>query len=427
MFAHHKLNRAFLVGIFVCVLMLGAVSISSAQDTVELTVWTEWTAGGESDSFNALVDQWNSEHPGIHVTHRPIGNDEFFTVIRTGMAGSEPPDILQYEGYQQTRDFAAAGQLIPVTDLWDEIKDGFLLQDAGIAACSYEGEMYCIPTHFASAWQMFYNPDLLNEFGVEVPTTYEEFLAAADVFKDAGIAPIAMGDSAGWPAEHYWMAYLVQNCGVEKVYDALALDGSASFTDECFVKSAADLQYLAQNGYFTAGMASDDFDVAQALFVSGVTPFFHTGTWLLGDFPDDAGFQLSMFPFPRFEDAAVNNEIIGAVTITFGIASGSKHQEEAMEFLRFVTSQEAGDVFAHYDVLSLRAGSVATYSSDLAKEAWHGIETAENALPWIENEMPAAVGENQIYRGTVQLLTGQLTPEEFCANLQAALEEAAAS
>ena len=57
-----------------------------------------------------------------------------------------------------------------------------------------------------------------------------------DTLKAAGVTPIALGAIDGWPAEHWWMAFLVQRCGVETVYQAIEQNG-ASFTDECFVQA----------------------------------------------------------------------------------------------------------------------------------------------------------------------------------------------
>ncbi|MCZ7679279.1 MAG: hypothetical protein M5U28_11190 [Sandaracinaceae bacterium] len=38
----------------------------------------------------SLAATWNANNPNVTVVHRPIGNEEFFTVIRTGLAGGEP-------------------------------------------------------------------------------------------------------------------------------------------------------------------------------------------------------------------------------------------------------------------------------------------------------------------------------------------------
>src|SRR5579875_2849211 len=90
----------------------------AAKPSGLVNVWTEWTAGGEAAGFKALIAAWSAKNTGITVKHRPIGNDQFFTVIRTGLAGGEPPDLLQFEGYQQTRDFAKAGELLDLTSWW---------------------------------------------------------------------------------------------------------------------------------------------------------------------------------------------------------------------------------------------------------------------------------------------------------------------
>jgi hypothetical protein len=47
-------------------------------------------------------------------------------------------------------------------------------------------------------------------------------------------------------------------------------------------------------------------------------------------------------------------------------------------------------------------------------------------LPWIENELPPGVGEDKVYSGTVALLTGDMTPEEFTQSIQDALEASGA-
>nr|MBA3413910.1 hypothetical protein [Chloroflexia bacterium] len=48
-------------------------------------------------------------------------------------------------------------------------------------------------------------------------------------------------------------------------------------------------------------------------------------------------------------------------------------------------------------------------------------QEAELALPWIENELPPGVGEDRIYTGTVALINGSTTPEEFSQGVQDAL------
>lgn len=52
----------------------------------------------------------------------------------------------------------------------------------------------------ANAQHLYYRSDILEQAGVDVPTTYEEVVAAAQAIKDAGILehPFAMNTATGW-------------------------------------------------------------------------------------------------------------------------------------------------------------------------------------------------------------------------------------
>ena len=401
-------------------------SPEAVQASGEVSIWTEFTQGGEATGIDELVATWNAMGNGVTVTHRPIPNDEFFTVIRTALAGGDPPDLLQYEGYQQTRDFAAAGQLMDLTALWESAQDRFALSDAGAAACTYDGKIYCIPYTYSTGWQIYYNPEILEANGIEVPQNWTEFVAAMDTLKAAGVTPIALGAIDGWPAEHWWMAFLVQRCGVETVYQAINQDG-ASFTDACFVQAAADLQALVQNGYVSAGATGENYDTSQAVFLSGQAAFYQTGSWFASGWEQTPpAFDVGIMPFPRFEDAAFTEDVTGAVTHVIAIPSGAQNPEAAMAVLKWLTSEEAGAIWASNGNMSMIDGAVAGNAPEAVQGLWATVGDASAALPWIENELPPGVGEDRVYSGSVALLTGEMTPEQFGQSIQEALEASGA-
>lgn len=411
-----------LVAMIVPALAAPAQPASAAQPSGEVSLWTEFTAGGQKSGIEAMIEAFDAQGTGITIDHRPIGNEQFFTVIRTGLAGGEPPDLLQFEGYQQARDFAAAGQLTDLTAWWDEHKDNFVLPEAGARACTYEGKVYCVPFTYHTGWQIFYNPEILEANGIEVPTNFDEFLAASEKLKAAGITPIALGAKDGWPSTHWYMAFLVQRCGVETVYQAIEQDG-ASFTDECFVQAAADLQDLAATGYFSPGVASDDFGTAQALFLAGRAAFFQTGSWFASGWEQTPPkFEVGIMPFPRFSDAANTADVTGAVTHVLAIPSGAANPEAAMQVLDWMSSEEAANIWAANGNISMYEGAVEASAPPVVQDLWATAQEADRALPWIENELPPGVGEDKIYTGTVALINGSMTPEEFSQGVQDALE-----
>jgi ABC-type glycerol-3-phosphate transport system substrate-binding protein len=399
----------------------GQEPAGEAGAATEISLWTEFTAGGEATGITELVDTFNAKGTGITVNHRPIGNEEFFTVVRTGLAGGEPPDVLQWEGYQQTRDFAAAGQIMDLTEWWTANKDRFALQEAGEYSCTYEGKVYCIPYTFLTGWQIYYNPEILTANGIEVPTTMEEFLEAAQTLKDAGITPIALGNKDGWPGEHWWMAFLVQRCGVDTVYQAIRGEG-AQFTDQCFVQASEDLQNLSEQGFLSPGAVSDDYGTAQAVFLSGQAAFFQTGSWFASGWEQDPPpFEVGIMEFPRWSGTEHSGDVIGAVTHTFGIPANAKNKEGAMQFLEFLASDEGAQIWAKNGNSVMIAGAVEQAAPQVIKDIWAKVQTAEDSLPWIENELPPGVGEDKVYNGTVALIGGRMTPEEFVQSIQEGL------
>jgi raffinose/stachyose/melibiose transport system substrate-binding protein len=395
-------------------------STHPAKPSGLVTVWTEWTAGGQSSGFKALIAAWNAKHTGITIKHRPIGNDVFFTVIRTGLAGGEPPDLLQYEGYQQTRDFAAAGHLLDLTSWWNVHKNMFVLPAAAERACSYQGRMYCFPFTYYTGWEIYYNPGILAKYHIAVPKTWDEFLTATARLKKNGVTPIALGDKDGWPGEHWFMNFLVQRCGVATVYKAINQNG-AKWTDPCFVQSASDFQALQTKGYFSPGATSDDFGAGQAYFLAGKAAFFQTGSWFASGWASSPPpFKVGIMPFPRMKDAPYHNDVTGAVTDVWGIPSKGKNPQAARAFLEWMFTPEATKIWAQNGNMSMVTGAVDKYAPPVIRQLFGLVEHAHAALPWIENELPPGVGEDKVYNGTVALLSGTMTPAQFCKSIQSA-------
>lgn len=390
----------------------------------EVTFWHAFTAGAERGAIAEIIETYNAQNEDSPVRDRGIGNEEHFTVVRTGLAGNSPPDLVHYEGYQQTRDFAEAGQLVDLTDLWEEHQDKFLLDESAERACTYDGAVYCIPYTFHSGWQIYYNAPLLEEHGVSEPETWEDFMAASAQLDEAGVTPIAIGARDGWPAMHWWMAFVVQRCGVAHVYDVVEDEG-ASFTDECFVQASEDLANLAESGYFSDGAAGDDYGAAISLFRSEQAAFFQTGSWFAGELEaDPAEFEVGIMRFPRFADAEYPDDITGAVTHVFGISSKANNEDGARRFLEYLISEEATTTWASAGLPSLVEGAVEEHAPEDIQTIFEGVLEADAALPWLENELPPGVGEDALYNGTTALVAGRMEPEEFVTSVQTALEEA---
>jgi ABC-type glycerol-3-phosphate transport system substrate-binding protein len=95
-----------------------------------------------------------------------------------------------------------------------------------------------------------------------------------------------------------------------------------------------------------------------------------------------------------------------------------------MQVLEWLMSEEASQIWAKNGNASVVAGAVDSSAPDVVKQLYTNAKAADKALPWLENELPPGVGEDKIYNGTVALVSGAMTPEEFTQSIQDALEAA---
>lgn len=115
----------------------------------------------------------------VNVELMPIDKELELASI-TMSSGSDAIDVLYLTDSSFQR-FAANGWLEPLDDLWEKYREEFDLDDypqSVIDAVSYNGHIYSMPI-LINTELFYYRKDLLDEAGIAVPTTMDEYLSAA--------------------------------------------------------------------------------------------------------------------------------------------------------------------------------------------------------------------------------------------------------
>lgn len=82
-----------ILALVLCLIMAISVAASALADTVEISYWTPFT-GGDGDTMQAMVDQFNAENPDIHVTHSPMVQEDLYEKLPLAVqTGNEVPDV----------------------------------------------------------------------------------------------------------------------------------------------------------------------------------------------------------------------------------------------------------------------------------------------------------------------------------------------
>ncbi|NTW39111.1 MAG: sugar ABC transporter substrate-binding protein [Cellulomonadaceae bacterium] len=177
-----------------------AAGTTPASDGSPATVdFWGWVPGLED-----LVDQWNAENPDINVTfHRMTGDDG--TKVEAAVDAGTGPDVVQLSTHSLP-DYVIAGRALPITDYVDGVSD--LFTASSWASVSFGDDVYGIPQGIGPAGMM-YREDIFAQYGIAVPTTWDEYVDAARALHaanpDVYIAGFSPSEIGQWMQE-VWQA-----------------------------------------------------------------------------------------------------------------------------------------------------------------------------------------------------------------------------
>ena len=172
--------------VLAAMMVLSCACFAVAEDAITLDViicqygpnTQEWFLGTGMNGTN-FVDKFEAENPGVKLNLEVVSWNDVYTVVDTRIANNNAPDILNIDVFAN---YANEGLLLPVKDYCPED----LFQDffpSFIDQSVIDGTVWAVPD-LASARALYYNADILNEVGVEVPTTWAELEDAAQAIVD---------------------------------------------------------------------------------------------------------------------------------------------------------------------------------------------------------------------------------------------------
>lgn len=318
----------------------GAAEPKAKSNSLEIFSW--WTAGGEADGLQAMVDVFNKKYPEIEVINATVAGGagtNAKAVLATRMQGGNPPDAFQvHAGHELIDTWVVADFMEPVT---------FILKDNGwmdkfpsdvIDIISYKGEVYSIPVNVHRSNVMWYSPKLFDKYNLSVPNTMEEFFKVADVFKANGIPALALGDNESWADTHLLESVILANTGAEK-YRSL-WDGKVSWNDPQVRKGLSDYaKMMAYTNRDHAALANMD---AAGYVAEGKAAMNIMGDWAAGYYYSQGfkqGIDWDWAPSPGTK----GNFIM--LSDSFGLAKNALNRDNVIKWLALCASKEGQDAF----------------------------------------------------------------------------------
>lgn len=214
---------------------------------------------------------------------------------------------------------------------------------------SYEGRTSVIP-YSVTAASVIYNRQIFAEHGVEVPTTWTEFKAACDTFREADVTPIYSTYRDPWTVAQGLFDYTVGGMiDVQAFYKTMnqlgpdvGPDSEVSFAKTVLPAVERMLEIAA---YSNADAESRGYGDGNTAMAQGRAAMYFQGPWALAEIEKaETGVDLGTFPLPVTEDPA-DLKVRVNIDLSLWIPEKSDQTAGAREFLTYLMQPEIQDAY----------------------------------------------------------------------------------
>jgi raffinose/stachyose/melibiose transport system substrate-binding protein len=335
-------------------------------------------------TFDRLIADFEAEHPGIRVEQHHVPEPD--TAIRARLVKNNVPDVMTLNGAGTFGELASAGVFYDFSreKTADRVLPGVkqVLSDLGTGG---EGELNGLP--FASnASGVLYNKDLFAEHGVEVPSTWDELIAAAKTFEKAGVTPFYGALKDAWtsmPPFNQLAANVVRS---DDFWDA-RVQGRTSFSKEYpeVARKLAEIYRYTQKDTFAR-----DYNAANQAFAQGRTAMYIQGSYALPAVKSfKPGFEIGLFPLMSDNDPAATR-LVSGVDVALTMGREPRHPKESLAFINYLMRPEV--VSAYAEEQSAIPPLKGTAPSDPALKPLEPYVTEGRITGFVDHRIPRAAG-----------------------------------
>jgi raffinose/stachyose/melibiose transport system substrate-binding protein len=286
------------------------------------------------ETFDRLIADFEAEHPDIDVVQNNVPAAD--TALRTRLVKNDVPDVMTLNGNGATYgDLATSGIFRDFTGDEALERTSQASQDILNALGRTAEETNGVP--FANnADGVLYNTDIFTELGLDVPATWDEFIAAARTAQDAGFVPFFHTWQEAWttlppfnvlaqviPAEDFWQQRLA---------------GETSFSEAWppAVQAQLELKELGPPDPFRY-----DYNTGNRAMADGDSAMYLQGIWAIPSIREiNPDVPISTFVLPATNDPQRNRLVSGVDVVLTMPKQDTDRTGAALTFLRWLTTQE---------------------------------------------------------------------------------------
>ncbi|KAA9132273.1 ABC transporter substrate-binding protein [Microbacterium caowuchunii] len=292
-------------GLVAALALAGCSAGGGANDGSELSVYIDSNPSSIA-LWDALVAGYAEVNPDVTIkveTHPAGGEGD--NLIKTRLSTGDMNDMFWYNSGSTLKALNPDKTLVSFVDEeWVGSLDENFIQ-----AVSTEDGLYGAPVGASNAGAMTYNKDIYAELGLEVPTTWDEFMANAQAVTDAGLVGIIQTYGDAWTSQVPVLGDFYNVTAADPEWADQYTAGVAKFADEPALAGFQHLQDAFDAGVLNRDYASATYDDGVRMLAEGEGAHYpmltqNVAEALGANFADEES-SIGVFPIPG-DDAASN-------------------------------------------------------------------------------------------------------------------------
>ncbi|CAM5582417.1 ABC transporter substrate-binding protein [Streptomyces canus] len=355
-------------------------SSDSSSDSKTVTLGSNQSDAVPKKAYGEIYTAFTKQS-GLSVKVNTKDHNTFQEQINSYLQGT-PDDVFNWFAGYRMQFFAAKGLASPIDDVWEKIGDNFPDAMKKLSKGA-DGKYYFVPL-VTYPWAIFYRKSVFKQYGYEVPTTWDAFVALCKQMKKDNLVPIAFGDKDAWPAMGTFDQLNFRTNGYDFHVDLMA--GKASWTD-AKVKTVfdhwAEILPYHQDGF----MGRTWQDAAQTL-VAKKAGMYVLGTFVAQQFSNKADLDdLDFFAFPEI-NSAYGQDTVEAPADGFMVSKSPKNKAGVTKLMEYLGTPAAEQIYLKSDTSVVAASNKANTSSytPLQKKAYEMITGAKSLTQFMDRD-----------------------------------------
>lgn len=410
------------------------------QKEIELVFMNSWGGlDGRAQVLQDLLDKFMEENPGIKIQNASVYGDDFLPSIKTRFALGDDPDVFGLWPGSDIRSLIAAGKVADLTSLLDTTPDS--KGPNNLASSNSGGAVYGSPAIFDRSfknsfnkdmWQyvtvndriyglpveiifetLYVNTDILDMYGLEAPTTYNELVKLVEILSGKGIIPIAYNSE---PEGSYLYQNLIVMLGQKNDVENPVRGRQVN---DCYIKA----MYLMRDLYRLGAFPEDYYTLTSSernnLFTQKKAAMIVQGSWFIPDVISDPA--VDIIPFPKYDERSnANSDVVyGMGCGIFYVSSKAMRDPEKTEavqkLLRYLASKQTAATLAERTGMVSNV-DISEYYISYNRLTQKGLELVKSARSLVgppDSFIDRTAWEDIIIKQFPYMLQGKISPEEL--------------